>query len=123
MSLDSGTMIIPHSSPGSSQSGTNWGTAVSETVSSGIISIGNPGLYCLSPEGGVADDLVTINGGTVGDEITLYTDGAATITIKDGSGNIKIGYDFPLVSGYSQIRLRKTSDNYWVGASGLATNA
>ena len=101
----------------------SWGE-YSATISGGAITIGNPGIYCLTPEGAAADDLTTINGGNAGDEIILYpVDSTNTITVKHGSDNIQIGYDYNLDHLYDQIRLIKRSDGNWVGASGLADNS
>ena len=100
----------------------SWGE-YSATISGGAITIGDPGIYCLTPEGGSADDLTTINGGNAGDEIILWpVDSTNTITVKHGSDNIQIGYDFSLDHEYDQLRLTKRSDGNWVGG-GINDNA
>jgi len=100
----------------------SWGE-YSATISGGAITIGDPGIYCLTPEGAAADDLTTINGGDAGDEIILYpVDSTNTITVKHGSDNIQIGYDFLLDHKYDQLRLTKRSDGNWVGG-GINDNA
>jgi len=100
----------------------SWGN-YSATISGNAITIGNPGIYCLTPEGAAADDLATITGGNTGDEIILYAvDSTNTITVKHGTGNIQIGYDYNLDHLYDQIRLTKRSDGNWVGG-GLNDNA
>jgi hypothetical protein len=100
----------------------SWGEYTA-TIASDAITVSNPGVYCLTPQGSAADDLATINGGNSGDEIILYAvDSTNTITVKHGTGNIQIGYDFSLNHKYDQVRLTKRSDGNWVGASGLADN-
>ena len=93
----------------------SWGEYTA-TIASDAITIGNPGIYCLTPQGAATDDLATINGGNAGDEIILYAvDSTNTITVKHGTGNIQIGYDFNLNHKYDQLRLTKRSDGNWVG--------
>jgi len=99
----------------------SWGSYAA-TIASDAITITNPGIYAITGEGAVADDLKTINGGSEGDEIILYAaDTTETITVKHGTDNIQIGYDFLLDDIYDQIRLIKRSDN-WMGG-GLNDNA
>ena len=100
----------------------SWGE-YSATISGDAITVGSPGIYCLTPEGAAADDLATINGGNAGDEIILWAvDSTNTITVKHGTGNIQIGYDFNLDHLYDQLRLVKRSSGQWVGG-GLNDNA
>lgn len=95
----------------------------SGTIVGGILIAANPGVYCVTPEGGIADNLVTITGGSVDDEIVLYpVDSVNTITVKHGTGNIQIGFDFTLNSIYDQLRLIKHADGNWVGG-GINDNA
>lgn len=99
----------------------SWGEYTA-TIASDIITIGNPGIYCLTPQGGAADELKTINGGNAGDEIILYAvDSTNTITVKNGTGNIQIGADFNLDHAYDQLRLIKRGSN-WIGG-GLNDNS
>jgi|GEM_PF-4282135 len=100
----------------------SWGE-YSATITGGVITVTDPGIYCLTPQGAAADDLVTVNGGNSGDEIILYAvDSTNTITVKHGTGNIQIGYDFNLEHKYDQLRLTKRSDGNWVGG-GLNDNS
>ena len=99
----------------------SWGE-YSVTIASGVITITQPGVYVVTPEGGAADDLTTISGGLSGYEIILYpVDSTNTITIKNGDGNIQIGADFNLDHAYDQIRLIKRGSN-WIGG-GLNDNS
>ena len=100
----------------------SWGEYTA-TISGGAITVGDPGVYILTPEGGVADELATINGGNAGDEIWLLAvDSTNTITAKHGSDNIQIGYDFALDHKYDALRLLKLSDGNWIGG-GLNDNS
>ena len=100
----------------------SWGEH-SVTISGGAITITNPGIYTVTPEGGVADELTTINGGLSGYEIILFAvDSTNTITAKHGSDNIQIGYDFALDHKYDALRLLKLSDGNWIGG-GLNDNS
>jgi hypothetical protein len=100
----------------------SWGE-YSATIADGAITIGNPGIYCLTPEGGVADTLTTINGGNAGDEIIIYAvDSTNTITVDNDADNIQIGADFALDHIYDQLRLTKRSSGQWVGG-GINDNA
>ena len=100
----------------------SWGSYAG-TIAGGALTVSNPGVYCVTPEGGVADDLATITGGNAGDEIILYpVDSTNTITVKHGTGNIQIGYDFQLNNEYDQIRLTKRANGQWAGG-GLNDNA
>jgi hypothetical protein len=99
----------------------SWGNYAA-TIASDAISIGDPGIYAITGEGGLADNLATINGGNTGDELVLYAaDTTKTITVKHGTGNIHIGADFSLDDEYDMIRLLKRSSGKWTGG-GLADN-
>ena len=103
------------SSSSGCESGT-WGIATAVTISTGIIAVTGPGMYVVTSEGAAADDLITITGGSEGDEIILYSvDSANTITVKHGTDNIQIGFDYNLNNLWDQIRLTKRSDGNWVG--------
>ena len=93
----------------------SWGE-YSVTISSGAITITQPGVYTVTPESGAADELTTINGGLSGYEIWLLAaDSTNTITVKHGSDNIQTGYDFALDHKYDALRLLKHSDGNWIG--------
>jgi hypothetical protein len=60
------------------------------TISSGVITA-TRSYHLIAGEGGMADDLVTINGGETGDILVISaSDDAVTITVKDDDGNIKL---------------------------------
>lgn len=63
--------------------------AQSVTIASGAITITGPGRIVVDTEGGAAtDDLDTINGGSDGDVIFVFsTSGARVPTVKNGTGN------------------------------------
>ena len=72
----------------------NLGPFIDLTVASGVITVIAP-LHEIIGQGGVADDVDTINGGVEGDEITLRADDSSvTITFKDGTGNLALAGDF-----------------------------
>jgi len=103
--------------------GTGSWESHSVTVSGGVITVANPGIYAVTGEGGVADEIDTINGGNSWDEIILYAaDTDQTITLKHATDNIQIGYDFNLDANYDMARLIKRSDGIWVGG-GIGDNA
>jgi len=61
------------------------------TIAVGIISV-TFSHYRVVPETGIADDLVTINGGRQGKKVVIQVrDAGDTITVKDGIGNIDFG--------------------------------
>lgn len=94
----------------------------SASVVDDAITVTGPGMYEISPEDESDDIISTILGGDAGDEIVLYSDGAAVVTIKHNVDNIQIGYDFQCNTAYDQIRLVKRADGQWVGG-GLNDNA
>lgn len=74
----------------------NRGEFLDLTISSGAVTI-TSSLHQLIGEGGVADDLDTINGGIEGDELIIRAkDSAVTITAKDGTGNLALTSDFAM---------------------------
>jgi hypothetical protein len=76
------------------------GIGTTLTIASGAIDINESptGNIIVAGEGGVSDDLVTINGGNNGQQIYLRRDADDVITIKHGTGNILVngGADFVL---------------------------
>ncbi len=86
------------------------------TISSGVITIVAPGYYPIDTEGDVSfDNLVTINGGTNGDVITLYPASLArTVLVMHTDGNIELSgeMDMPLAVGRSLLTLRYDGSNW-----------
>lgn len=78
----------------------------SRTIASGVITARSPNTV-LDTEGGAGtDDLDTINGGEEGITVALRCiTGARVPTIKNNTGNIKCGSDFPLNSTSDIIQL------------------
>lgn len=75
------------------------------TIASGAVTV-TRGYHTLAGEGGVADDLATINGGVDGMRLVLRAvDAAVTITVKDGTGNIQCAGDFALDNAQDTIEL------------------
>ena len=77
---------------GSSGGGGDWGVAKSVTVSGGIITVESGCWYKVDTEGGAAsDDLDTISGLAEGEQVMLSAaNGARTIVLKTGTGNLNI---------------------------------
>ena len=66
------------------------------TIATGVITA-SKAIVIVQAETGTADDLATINGLKIGQQITLIADTGDTITLKDGTGNLVIdGNDFDL---------------------------
>lgn len=84
--------------------------AESLTIASGAITVSGPwiGLVVLDTEGGgPTDDLDTINGGTVGQLISINSAiDTRDPTIKDGTGNLRLAGDFTLTGNNDSILLR-----------------
>jgi hypothetical protein len=58
------------------------------TIASGVVTVSKP-QHDIAGEGGVADDLVTMNGGSQGQRVVIgASDSAVDITIKHATGNI-----------------------------------
>lgn len=87
------------------------------TIASGIITVANsklPMVYILSTEGGVADDLDTINGGIDG-QICVFKSAAASqdVTYKDGTGNLKLAGDLVITRPDDTITLVKQGSSWF----------
>jgi len=65
-----------------------YGNAVTLTIASGAILI-TGGYHTIAAESGVADTLDTINGGALGQIISIQADAGDTITIDQSTGNIR----------------------------------
>ena len=87
-------------------------------VSGGAITITGPGYYKVDTEGAAAtDDLAVINGGSIGDIITLSTVSASRdVTVKNDNAQIVCGADFTLSTAYDTITLikRATTGTSWI---------
>lgn len=68
----------------------------------------------LTSQTGTSDNLVTINGGTAGEEIIIRPVSGHTITVVHNSGNIKcIGGANMVLSPYEHAVLLYEDDNFW----------
>lgn len=81
-------------------------THTNKTVASGAITA-TKSFHKLGGEGGVADDLDTINGGSDGDILVLMTlSSSVNITAKDGTGNLRLaGGDFIMTTSQDTLVL------------------
>ena len=96
-------------------------TPTSYTIAAGVITIENsqyPRLYTMDTEGAAAtDDLDTINGGFEAQIIVLAdVNSARDITVKDGTGNLKLAGDFTLSNQEDTITLVKRG-SFWYEVS------
>jgi hypothetical protein len=100
------------------------GAATVLTISGGAVTVTNLSNYRIAGEGGVADILTTINGGTTGQVIMLRaSDTTVTITIDDAADNILCGgADFALDSSKDRILLQYDGVD-WVAMAAPANNA
>jgi hypothetical protein len=93
-------------------------TPTSYTIAAGVITIENsqyPRLYTIDTEGAAAtDDLDTINGGFEAQIIVLAdVNSARDITVKDGTGNLKLAGDFTLSNQEDTITLVKRGTSWY----------
>ena len=111
--------------------GTNWlqvaatdndTTGTELTISSGVIEVSTNYHIVDTQSDAASDDLDTINGGKLGQLLTLVVaDGARTVVMKDGTGNLKLSGDFSLNGTDDAITLLYTGSE-WVEIS-TANNA
>lgn len=74
-------------------------------IATGAVTVIRP-YHTLEPESGTADDLATVNGGKDGRIVTLRVkDSGDTVTLKDGTGNLRLTGDFAMDSQQDTIQL------------------
>jgi len=85
----------------------SWGAAKNVTISGGVLTLTGAGRYAIETESGVAsDDVDTINGLVDGDEVILSAqNGAHTVVLKTGTGNMSIKVDTSLDDTVDRVRL------------------
>jgi len=82
------------------------------TIAAGEITV-TQSFHRIEVQSASTDDLDTINGGAVGDELTLMADDATEdIVVKDGTG-IKLAGDFTMDHTEDKIRLIKAELTEW----------
>lgn len=87
------------------------------TIATGVITLAHPNIKSVAVDtesAGAADDLVTINGGVEGAEITLRQEiDARDVTLKHGTGNILLDglVDLVFTGAADTVRLRFSSRN------------
>jgi hypothetical protein len=89
------------------------------TIDSGVIAVpmGAPFIIVNTEASAATDDLDTINGGMIGDLIILQTiSDARDITLKDGTGNLRLAGDFTLNTRDDSIALLWTG-SFWMEVS------
>lgn len=83
------------------------------TISSGSVTA-TKSYHTIEGEGGVADDLVTINGGSSGDILVIRAVSSSfDITAKDGSGNLFLAGDFVMDINTDMLTLMKSGSSWF----------
>ncbi len=83
----------------------NYGTPTALTVAAGTITVSRS-RHIIDGEGDLADDLETINGGSVGDTIILsIANNSRPITFRNTTGNMRLASDFIATSVYDRLTL------------------
>ena len=96
----------------------------SVTIASGAVTVTGANAVIDTEGSASTDDLVTINGGSSGDIlICTANNGARTVVLKDGSGNLRLEGDFSLDSENDKIVLIKNSGGNWCELSRSNNNA
>lgn len=94
------------------------GSDAAVTIAAGVIDLttAKGGIIVVAGEGGLADDLVTINGGVSGQTILMRRSAAVNITLKHGTGNIFLdgAADKVLGGAFDTVMLYKAGSN-WIG--------
>lgn len=94
----------------------NLGAATELTIATGAVTI-TQSHHTIDTEGDAStDDLVTISGGTEGDHLWIRpADGARTVVVKHGSGNIvtRSGADYTLDEEYKTVHLRFSGSTWY----------
>lgn len=95
----------------------NMGATNAQTINAGVITV-TGGRCVVDTQGGAAtDDLDTINGGTDGDLLVIYTaNSGRDVTAKDGTGNLALAGDFVMTNIRDRLVLLKDSGT-WVELS------
>lgn len=98
----------------------NVGSSKDYVIASGIIAVTGPGVIRVDTEGAAAaDDLDTINGTVAGD--MLYISSVVStrdVTLKNGTGNMKLASDFILAAtGYTITLLNRLGTLYELSRS------
>lgn len=82
----------------------NLGTLSTLTLSSGAVTVTKT-RHRIAAETGTTDDLTDLNGATNGDIIIIEPDTGDTITVKDGTGNLRLAGDFAMDSTQDKLIL------------------
>lgn len=94
------------------------GISTTKVIAAGVVTItGTNGVVVVDTEAAAAaDDLDTINGGVDGQIIIVRSTVSVTrvVTLKDGTGNLRLAGDMILNSVTDSITLYQHSSNTWV---------
>jgi hypothetical protein len=92
----------------------SFGTPTELTISAGVVTATGSSHKIDTESDAASDDLDTINGGSAGDILILRAaDGARTVVLKDGTGNLALEGDFSLDAAGDQCVLQRTEAGYW----------
>ena len=87
------------------------------TLNAGVVTA-TDSYHEITSQSGPNDDLDTINGGTDGMILVLHATSGDTITVKDGTGNIKTATDFAMNAIEDSIMLIYSSaQSSWIEIS------
>ena len=92
------------------------GDAKELTISGGVITVTSSYHYVDTESDAATDDLDTINGGTLGDILTIRAEsGSRDVVVKHGTGNLKLdgSADCTLDSGWDTITFIMGYPNQW----------
>jgi len=112
LQTDGGAGIVGNTSVGGFIVPTSGGVV---TVDSGEITA-TSSFHFLAGEGGVADDLVTINGGLPGALLHLRGSSTGVVTVKDGSP-LRIAGDFVMPDSNAMMTLINIATGIWLEIS------
>ena len=113
MTADTERMRIDHSGNVVVKGGLILGSGGTLTIASGAITVTHAN-HIVDTEGSAAsDDLDTINGGATGDILILHsTTYKRVVTLKDGTGNLRLAGDFALGDNTDSIMLMYWNSNW-----------
>lgn len=102
------------------------GPALTFTVAGGAVDVAGATTstnIVLAGEGGLDDDVDTIDSDQAGHIIVVRRDPGTTITLKDGTGNLRLPADIVLDSDEKAVWLLYTGSNDWIPIAGYGSGA
>lgn len=102
------------------------GPALTLTVAAGAVDVASTVTstnIVLAGEGGLDDEVDTIDSDQAGHIIVVRRDPTTTITLKDGTGNLRLPADIVLDSDEKAVWLLYTGSNDWIPIAGYGSGA